>query len=405
MISKETLQITVKSQKELFDKLPALVTRELLTDIPISIGHAVIISGIRRSGKSTLLLQLSKKLETYHYFNFEDSRVIGFDVSDFIRLDNVFSEENPNIDYYLFDEIQNINNWETYIRYLLDRKKKVYITGSNSSLLSWELGTKLTGRNLRYELFPFSFAEYLTFNKKNAALLSFEQYLNDGGIPEYLKFPDIKVLQGLVTDILFRDIIVRYNIRNYEGLQLLTNYLLSNVGKEFSYTKLKSAFGISSVNTIIAFVKYLEDCYLLFTVSKFDYSLKKQAVDPKKVYAIDSGIIKANTLSFSDDLGRILENTVFVHLKRKEFEVYYFKMKKECDFVVSEKGKIVMAIQVCYFLNDDNLHRELNGVMEAINFLNLDKGLVLTYNTTDEYVIDGKVITVKPVWRWLLERE
>jgi predicted AAA+ superfamily ATPase len=405
MISKEIIERTVVSQQKLFHRLPGMVSRDLLPDIPLSVSHAVIVSGIRRCGKSTLLLQLTQKIKTVHYFNFDDSRIQGFDASDFNRLDTVLLEMKPETDYYFFDEIQLIDQWEVFVRTLLDRQKKVYITGSNASMLSRELGTRLTGRNLQYELFPFSFAEYLKFKNAKPEIASFERFFQEGGIPEFLMFPDIKVLQGLVSDILFRDIIVRHNIRNHEGLQALTNYLLSNVGKEFSYTKLKSAFGISSVNTIISFVKFLEDSYLLFAIPKFEYSLKKQAVNPKKNYAIDSGIINANTLSFTDDLGRILENIVFIQLKRQNFEIFYFKMKKECDFVVSKKGKIVMAIQVCYFFNDDNLQRELNGVVEAIKFFNLEKGLILTYNNTDEFIIDNKQIAVKPVWKWLLESE
>lgn len=404
MISKEIIEKTVISQKELFHKLPGMIIRELLPEIPLSVSHAVIVSGIRRCGKSTLLLQLTQKIKKVHYFNFDDSRIQGFDASDFNRLDAVLLEMKPETDYYFFDEIQLVDKWEVFVRTLLDRRKKVYITGSNSSMFSRELGTRLTGRNLQYELFPFTFAEYLKFKKEKAKIASFEQYFKEGGIPEFLMFPDIKILQGLVSDILFRDILVRHNIRNYEGLQSLTNYLLSNVGKEFSYTKLKAAFGISSVNTIISFIQYLEDCYLLFTIPKFDYSLKKQTVNPKKIYAIDTGIIRSNTLSFSDDLGRILENVVFIHLLRKNYKVFYFRMKNECDFVASEKGKITKVIQVCYSLNDDNLQREINGVTEAMEYFGHKKGLILTYNTEDKYQIDKKEVFVKPVWKWLLEK-
>jgi hypothetical protein len=363
------------------------------------------VSGIRRCGKSTLLLQLSKEINTVHYFNFDDSRIQGFDASDFNRLDEVLLEIKPATDYYFFDEIQLIDKWEVFVRTLLDRQKKVYITGSNASMLSRELGTRLTGRNLQYELFPFSFTEYLKFKNAKAEIASFEQYFQEGGIPEFLMSSNIKVLQGLVSDILFRDIIVRHNIRNHEGLQALTIYLLSNVGKEFSYTKLKSVFGISSVNTIISFVKFLEDSYLLFAIPKFDYSLKKQAVNPKKVYAVDTGIIRSNTLSFSDDYGRLLENIVFIELIRRGYKVFYYKTNTECDFIASFQNKLQLAIQVCYSLTDENLHRELNGISEAMSNLKIDEGFILTYNTTDEFLINNKKIIVKPVWKWLLRNE
>lgn len=405
MITKEVLEKTILSQQEQFLRLPGLINREMLPEVPLSVSHAVIISGIRRCGKSTLLLQLSRKFKKIHYFNFDDSRISGFDSSDFNRLNEVFSRSKPQTDIYFFDEIQLITGWEAFVRTLLDQKKKVYITGSNASMLSRELGTRLTGRNLQYELFPFSFAEFLKFKKRKQSLQSFEMYFREGGLPEFLMFPDIKVLQSLVSDIMFRDIIVRHDIRNFEGLQALTYYLLSNTGKLFSLTGLKSLTGVSSVNTISAFVKYLEDCYLLFTVPKFDYSIKKQTVNPKKIYAADPGIIQANTLSFSDDLGRILENLVCIHLLRKKCKVYYFHEKNECDFIATRQGKIIKAIQVCYSLNDDNLKREINGLSEAMDFFKQKEGLILTFSTEDVYEINKRKIIVKPVWKWMLEEE
>jgi hypothetical protein len=286
---------------------------------------------------------------------------------------------------------------------MLDKGKRFLITGSNASLLSKELGTRPTGRHLRYELFPFSYKEMLTLSNLDPSKESFEDYLKKGGFPEFLKNQKEEILRELFYDIVIRDIVVRHKIRNLKTIKELGIYLLTNVGKEFSYNNLKKTFNLGSINTVISFISFFEDSYLLFTVPKFSYSFKQQLVNPKKIYSIDNGLSNANSVSFSSDKGRMLENVVFNNLRKKFKNIYYFQETYECDFVIKEKEKIILAIQVCYELNNDNKERELNGLLEALIALNIEQGLILTFNIEDQFVIKNKKIFVKPTWKWLLE--
>lgn len=270
-------------------------------------------------------------------------------------------------------------------------------------MLSQELGTRLTGRHISYELFPFSYLEFLEFFKQKPNEKSYSEYLYEGGFPEYLREKDMTVLHELLKDVLMRDIANRFGIKNTETLRKLAIYLLSNVGKEFSYNSLKKMLEVKSVQSIIDYVSFLENAYLIFTIPKFSYSYKKQQVNPKKVYSIDNGLSYANSVSFSKDKGKMLENNVFLNLRKRYKEIFYFQKDKECDFVVKDREKVLLAIQVCYEFNDENQDREINGLLEALNELKLKTGLILTYNQEDEFEIDGKKIILKPVWKWLME--
>jgi len=224
-----------------------------------------------------------------------------------------------------------------------------------------------------------------------------------GGFPEFLKENNPQILNELLNDVIMRDIVNRYNIKNSSLLKKLAIYLISNVGKEFSFNSLKKIFEIKSVQTVIDYVSFLEDSFMLFTVPKFSYSYKKQQINPKKVYSIDNGLSNINSVSFSKDKGRMLENNVFLALRRKFKEIFYFREEKECDFIVKNKDKIDMAVQVCLNLNDDNQDREIKGLLSALNFFNLKEGLILTENQEDQFELEGKKILVKPIWKWLLE--
>jgi len=402
MIDKETLRRVVRLQREELLLFEAGIEREDTNKIELNAPFAIILSGIRRCGKSTLLRQLMKKVKSFYYFNFEDSRATDFEVKDFEKLDQIFHEDYKEQDYYLFDEIQNIPRWEIFVRRLVDLKKHVMITGSNASLLSKELGTKLTGRHLTHELFPFSFSEFLKMSKKEASIGSFEEYLIDGGFADYLKLKRPNVLQELLKDILARDIAIRYKIRNQKTLKELAVYLLTNIGKRFTYNSLKKSFKLGSVNSVISFISYFEDAYMIFTIPQFDYSLKKMIVNPKKVYSIDNGFTLKNSASFFDDRGRLLENLVFINLRKKNKDIFYFQEDNECDFLIREGIKIVKAFQVCYEINEDSKERETKGLAEAMNKFKLKEGIILTYNQEDSSEVDGKKIKVMPVWKWLL---
>src|SRR5690606_22334092 len=202
------------------------------------------------------------------------------------------------------------------------------------------------------------------------------EYLQVGGFPEYVKQRVDDILNYVLEDILIRDIAVRHGIRDVNSLQRLTLYLISNIGKLVTANRLKSLIGVGSTNTITEYLSYLEDSYLVHSIPKFDYSHRKQMVNPKKVYAIDTGLVNVNSASFTDDSGRQLENMIYLYLRRRYKDVFYFSAKGECDFIVSDKGNIQTVIQVCYHLNADNLDRELNGMIEALAYFKLDEGLL-----------------------------
>jgi len=399
MLLKETIHTVAKKQFNLINEKETGTLRNLLKQLDFSSSHVIIITGIRRCGKSTLLLQIMKQEQKFAFFNFEDQRVFGFDITDFKRLEEIFDKyENNNI--LFLDEIQNVQGWERYIRTRQDQGIKFVITGSNASLLSKELGTKLTGRHISKELFPFSYKEFLNFTNQTANIESFNKYFEKGGFPEFLKNNNIEIHQQLLEDIIIRDIIARYGLKNSKKIKELAIYLISNTAKEFSYNNLTKLFEFGSVNSVASYISYFEDSYLLFTVPKFSYSIKKQIFNPKKIYAIDVGFVRANSISFSKDSGRLLENIVFLHLRQKKLNIFYFKEKNECDFIIKYKNKY-SAIQVCYKLTEENQNREIKGLQEAMENIKVNNGLILTHNQEDEFVLNQKRIIVTSLWKWL----
>jgi len=403
MLSKEILSNVIISQREFLDSLEQGTIREKSREINIEDSFALIITGVRRCGKSTFLNQLIKKQKKAYYLNLEDPRLEGFDLADFNKIEVIMKEIYGEGGTYFFDEIQNIPKWEKFIRYLIDKKEKVVITGSNASLLSRELGTKLTGRYIQIEMFPFSFKEFLDMKKLNGSLESFKDYFYKGGFPEFLKKENPLILHGLLSDIIMKDIAVRFNIKNTNTLNKIAVFLISNVGKEFSYNSIKKMFDIKSVQSVIDYISFFEDAYLTFNTPRFSYSFKQQQVNPKKAYSIDNGFSNNNSASFSKDNGKMLENLVFLSLRRKYKDIFYFQQKKECDFLIKEKDKITQAIQVCFDFNEETKDRELIGLLEALREFKLKRGLILTYNQEDEFKIDNNLIKIIPVWKWLLE--
>lgn len=398
-MQKDILLKVAESQKQELETVDIGTKRELLNQITTDVPHALILSGIRRCGKSTLLKQLMKKTKECSYFDFEDPRCFAFEIEDIDRLEEALNETYGECSVYFFDEIQAVKTWERLIRGLLDRHKKCVLTGSNASLLSKEIGTKLTGRHLTYELFPFSYTETLRFTNEKASTESAQRYVTEGGFPEVYKYNRKDILRELLDDILARDIIARYGLRDTKILKELLLFLLSNVGKEYSYNQLARTFGLGSVSTVISFISYFEESYLIFTIQKFDFSYKKQLISPKKVYAVDWGLVKANTTSFSEDKGRALENAVFIHLRRTYKDIYYFKETHECDFVIKEKTRITQLFQVCTELNDHNREREIAGLKAAMKKFGLKTGTIVTLNQEDRF----DSIKVVPAWKWLGE--
>ena len=397
-----------------------LVDREIFSKVESYIKNdfVIIISGIRRCGKSTLLAQIRKKHSGY-YLNFDDERLINFKVEDFKILEELFIELYGEKKMFYFDEIQNIPMWEMFVRRLHDERKKVFITGSNASILSRELGTHLTGRHLMLQMFPFSFKEFLYLKKfelnKNSVYITvsrakikknFADYFISGGFPEYLKELNTDYLKTLYENIVYRDILVRYKIPNEKNLKELVYLAINNISKEISFNSLKKILGLGSSTTVKNYFDYLENSFLIFLVSKFDYSLRKQMYYNKKVYCIDNGLAKCLGFRVTPDNGKLLENIAFIELKRKGKEIYYYSDKKECDFVIKDRTKITQVIQCCYELTRDNKEREIEGLTEAMDKFKLKAGLILTYDQEEEMKLKGnRKIVIKPVWKWLLEKE
>ncbi|MDZ7739609.1 MAG: ATP-binding protein [Bacteroidales bacterium] len=372
-------------------------------EIKILPGRATIISGVRRCGKSTLARQYLQDVSSVKYIRFEDINLTGFELRDFIKAEEIFSEISNQKAIWFFDEIQNIHGWEKYVRQLVDRGEKVLITGSNANMLSRELGTKLTGRHISTELYPFSYNEFLRLNKRVHSISLFDRYLKGGGFPEYLKSKDRELLRNLLQDIFYRDIMQRNELRSETSIKTLLHYAISNTGKPTSYHKLKDLLNVGSVNSISQFINHFETAYVLFELRKYDYSLRKQIMNPKKLYCIDNGVISQNAFSFSENRGRMLENLVFLQLERQGKEIFYHKENKECDFIINEGNRIKQAIQVCYELNSDNEEREIEGLLEAMKSHKLREGFLLTHNDQDKLTIDKNQIRILPVWKWLME--
>ena len=401
MIQKDFLKEIIRQQEINLHAKEEGMIRDSLCTLPDIDNYALIVSGVRRCGKSTLLHQLLKKKHTESlYINFDDPRLYDFEISDFQKLDQLITEAGNRV--LMFDEIQIIKGWERYVRQKLDENFKVFVTGSNASLLSKELGTSLTGRHITSELFPFSFKEFCRFKDIEPNEHATKEYMQLGGFPEYLKNPIEEILANLLDDILIRDIAVRYGIKDIRGLKRLTVFLLSNIGNLTSANKLREPAGINSTTTILEYLSHLEQSYLVSLVPMFDYSLKKQTINPKKIYAIDMGLVTSNVNRIKGDEGHKLENMVYNTLRLRYKDIYYHRRDNECDFITLEKGAITQAIQVCMELNADNQSREYDGLIDALKFYKLTEGYIITLNQEDVFQIENLKIKVIPYHKWQL---
>jgi predicted AAA+ superfamily ATPase len=344
--------------------------------------------------------------------------LVKFKVEDFQVLFETFIELFGLQKTFYFDEIQNIAGWELFVRRLHDYGNKVFITGSNATMLSRELGTHLTGRFIRHELYPFSFSEFLIFKgkkitaddfyqteKKSEIQAFFSEFFISGGFPAYLKNNTDVYLKSLYETILYRDVLVRNKLTSEKELLELVYYLASNVTKLTSYNSLAKTLGVKNASTIKNYLQYIQNTYLIFQVSKFDYSVKKQIQNLRKVYFIDQALISKLGFLFSSEKGRLIENIVFIELQRRGMEIFYYSGKTECDFLVREGTNIVKAIQVCYsFDSPETKRREVRGLTEAMNEYNLEQGLILTNDYSEIINLNSAVIEIMPVWRWMLTR-
>ncbi|MDG4952977.1 ATP-binding protein [Actinobacillus equuli] len=400
MLLKTEIEQTIQSQK---NRLLEQKTypRQMLDKIKILPNFALVVSGIRRSGKSTLLTQLIEKQseDSYLFLNFDTPQLFNFEFNDFVLLDEIITE-NPHIQTLYFDEIQVIEGWEVYVRGKLDQGYQVVVTGSNASLLSRELGTKLTGRHISKELFPFSFVEFCEFLEKEKNAEAVSDFLTLGGFPQYLQFNEDEILNALINDILYRDIVVRFGIRDERAMKRLLMFLAGNVGNLITAGKLKQSLEVKSTATVQEYLSHLEQAYVISLLPKFSYSYKTQLANPRKAYFIDNGLQRVISPSFNQDLGRKLENAVFWELRRQFSELYYYnENNKECDFVVCKNSQPVQLIQVCWQLNSENIARERDGLLDAMNFFHFDKGVIVTFDQEDKLIIENKVIEILPFWK------
>ncbi|HIH31800.1 TPA: ATP-binding protein [Candidatus Woesearchaeota archaeon] len=415
----EIKEILIRQRETILNKAYGL-ERTILKTIgsKIRLPHIVVLTGLRRSGKSTLLRQIIRKEyddKKFFYINFEDERLMDFPAKEFNRLHEALIGLFGNQKTFFLDEIQNISGFEIFIRRLYEEGFKFFITESSATLLSRELGTKLTGRHIDIIVKPFSFTEFMKFKgieltkesfyiveKRTEIKRLFEEYLVNGGMPEYIIYGDPEILSRVYDDVIVKDIAVRYKVSNIYLLRQLYSLLITNFSNRFSYNSIRKIIGIKSVNTIKKYISYIEETYFAKTINKFDYSIRRQIINDKKLYVLDNGFINILSKKVTKDKGWLLENLVFNHLKTN-IDIFYHSNKTECDFLIVKNREIINAIQVCYELTDENKEREINGLMDALKKYKLKQGLILTLNEEDEERIKGRKIIIKPVWKWLIE--
>ena len=397
--------------------------------------HIIVITGARRSGKSFIMKQIAKELikedinqKDILIINFEDPRFVELDTKTLQKAYEVYLEFlNPQEKPYLFlDEIQEVKDWERWVRTIHELDKaKIVISGSNAKLLSRELSTLLTGRHLDLVIFPLSFKEYLAFknidlsdkfemvNKEIEIKRFLKEYIEFGSFPEVVLGGEKRqILLTYFEDILNKDLIRRFKIRKSEELISLAKFYLSNISSLITFNSLERSLNISA-DTVEKFSHYLEDTFILFFLKRFSYKIKEQEKSPRKVYAVDVGLANTIGFRFSQNIGRLAENLVFLELKRKEIfdpnlELFYWKDVDniEVDFIIKENLKVKQLIQVCWEVDrPETKNREIRALLKAMKEFNLKKGLIITDDYEAEENIKGKKINYTPLWKWYLGQE
>ncbi len=375
-----------------------------------------VIIGPRRAGKSVFAMQLLKGID-FAYLNFDDERLLDVtDYDDFIKaIRQVYGETN----YLLFDEIQNLKDWELFLNRLQRNGFRIVITGSNAHLLSRELSTHLTGRFLQFQILPFSFKEFLhaksfqiddtlELKERQGSLLGYlDKYINIGGFPEIVTkhVEPRSYLPTLFESILFKDIAKRYNVRYSKKLYDLGYYLITNHSCQFTYTRLKKILDFRSVHTVENYVKYISEAFIVFVVDRFSFKLAEQIKSPKKVYSYDTGMAKSVRFAVTPYTGKFIENIVAIELLRRDIEPYFYRTRngKEIDFVIKKGSDINQLIQVSYDISEyATKKRELNALVKAGQELRCDNLTVITWDHCGEDLVDEQKVSFLPLWRWLL---
>jgi uncharacterized protein len=412
MESSQILTI-IEEQNRYFGKKESGVPRNLDITRQMELPQISFITGIRRSGKSTWMRQISANYDSWYFMNFDDERFAEFELEDFQKSMVCFKKMYQS-SVIFFDEIHHVDGWEKFIRRIYEEGFKVFITGSNSKILGSDLATRLTGRYIRTEMYPFSFKEFLDF--KNVSFGSFitdevaiilknlDEYMDGGGFPEYIRTLDQEILQRIYEDVIYKDLIAHFGIRNIGGFKKLSLFLATNFTKIFSYNALAKTLQLQSPNTVKDYISLLQESYLFDELLKYDVSLKRQYLSMKKIYMVDNGLRNSVAFKTSEDKGRLLENMVFLELRRRNEEIFYYKTKdnREVDFLIDTRP--IGLIQVCFDISDPFIkEREFKALTEAMKELSLKESILLTYNSEpDDLKVNGFSIHVLPVWKWLL---
>jgi len=429
MIKKEQLKTIIRDfhLREDFD----VMSRQLQP--PLDSGKIITLIGVRRCGKTSILYEMINKLSQsiektkILFLNFEDER-LGLTVDELDLVLQSYRELYPEQDlsqcYFFFDEIQNITGWEKFVRRVYDTvSQHVFVTGSNSKLLSSEIATSLRGRTLSFEVYPLSFSEYLSFKEITVDLYASKSlsyiknaqstFLKEGGFPEIAVMGEeykVKILQEYFNVLLYKDLVERYNISNTVALKFFLKRIMASSTKQISinkiYNELKSNGIKIGKNTLYDFLEYAQNIYVALTLQKYDHSLVQKELGERKVYSIDIGLNNAIEFRFSDNIGKALENAVFLELKRAGEEVYYYRdSSSECDFLVSENTKVTKALQVTYDMSSDETRkRELKGVVNACNTFGLSSAMIVTYDSDEVITHEGIEIVLIPFFKWCLSR-
>lgn len=401
MIFEEDLAAIVARQHALEEKKPIGQHRPIDFNDVLLDSHVLDITGVRRCGKSTVMRQRMRgEASPWFYVNFESPLLTNFEMRDTIRMDALIEKSGAR--RLFFDEVDQFPDWEKYVRQKLDEGFHVCISGSNATLLKGEMGTKLTGRHVSKELFPFSYAEYLEFTGRRSDSGSASAYMLDGGFPRYLQTREEIVLQELFDDIVYRDVIVHNKVRDATALRQLAAYLAENIGCRFTASKMTRPLGVASISTVTQWCDWLEKAYLFFFVPIFSDSEKARLLNPKKTYCVDTGLEYAVSSRRIPNDGARFENMVYLALRRKTREIAYFDADGECDFIVSRRHAVVEAVQACVRLTDECKDREIEGLLEAMEACSLPTGTIVTENQRDHLAFGNRSIEVLPFWEWAL---
>ena len=372
-----------------------------------------LITGPRRVGKSTqALLMLRDK--NFAYLNFDSQQLLdAWDANLVMRmLDDVY----PGYDYLLLDEVQNLEGWDLWVSELYRIGKNLVITGSNAKMLSSEMATVLTGKYLQVEMLPFSLEEFFDWNKLELHNLKPEQdaeskvltddYMRNGGYPEVVASRQLvrSYLDTLFDSIVWKDVAKRHNVRNITDLNNLAMYLVSNFCNPLSANELSEELGFSSVNTTKKFMDYLHEPYLFYYLSRYNNKLKLMKKAPRKVYVVDNGFVAAKAYSLSENLGRLLENQVFIELIRQGYDtektMFYYRSRndKEVDFVLRKENRVERLVQVCYDLSSPKTEkREVDSIVECAGELKCSNLTIVTKEDERTIEKDGYTINVLPI--------